>query len=99
MRIGEVWRLTSGDDPVADIVINDSDFPWLYGRLVPLPAFDRFRPLFDQELALVESPDVAAWDSVHAKIAASLTLHAPTGPVAEYLLHVDGDEAWFRWVD
>ncbi|MDK0524423.1 hypothetical protein [Streptomyces sp. ML-6] len=24
---------------------------------------------------------------------------APGGPVAEFLLHIEGDRAWFRWND
>ncbi|GAA2970977.1 hypothetical protein [Actinokineospora diospyrosa] len=100
MRIGEVWRLTRGGEPVAEIVVDDGDFPWLYGRLVPLAPFEEFRPLFEEEHRLLQEDSSAEeWDAVYARISSALTLHSPDGPVAEYLLHVDGDEAWFRWID
>jgi hypothetical protein len=26
-----------------------------------------------------------------------VSLASPDGPVAEFLLHIEGDRAWFRW--
>jgi hypothetical protein len=39
------------------------------------------------------------WERLYDPIRENLTLVAPTGPVAEFLLHVEGDTAWFRWAD
>jgi hypothetical protein len=39
------------------------------------------------------------WDRIYGRIADALSLLPPRGPVPEFLLHVEGDEAWFRWSD
>ncbi|MDH6437755.1 hypothetical protein M2158_006296 [Streptomyces sp. SAI-144] len=36
-----------------------------------------------------------AYDEVRRRV----SLHAPGGPVPEFLLHIEGDRAWFRWSD
>lgn len=98
----EVWKLVRGEELLGEIVIEDADFPWLSGRFVPQPAFADVKPLFDAELALVESgldDNVAAWERIYDRITASVSLVSPRGPVSEFLLHVQGDEAWFRWSD
>lgn len=104
--VGGVWRLVRGEVLLGEIVIEDSDFPWLSGRFRPQPAFAEVKSLFDEELALSEAlcesesdEDVAAWERAYERIAGSLSLVAPHGPVPEFLLHVQGDEAWFRWSD
>jgi hypothetical protein len=63
-------------------------------------------PLFAEELALTRALEddageaaVAAWEAAYDRIATTTTLVAPSGPVPEFLLHVDAGEAWFRWSD
>lgn len=66
------------------------------------PAFAGVKPLFDEELELVESgldDHVEAWERIHERITGSLSLLSPRGPVAEFLLHVEDGKAWFRWSD
>ncbi|GLZ29723.1 hypothetical protein Lesp02_19130 [Lentzea sp. NBRC 105346] len=94
-----VWHLRRGDELLGTITITDGDFPWLSGRFAPEPGFAEFAPLFAEELALLESEDWEAWEAAYDRISGQLTLVAPDGPVAEFLLHVQGDEAWFRWSD
>lgn len=58
------------------------------------------RPRFDDGLALAGSDEqVAAWEASCARILGALSLVAPDGPVAAFLLHIEGDAAWFRWSD
>jgi hypothetical protein len=57
------------------------------------------KPLFQRELALLEEEDLDEWDRVVGEISETLELVAPAGPVAEFLLHIDGERAWFRWSD
>jgi hypothetical protein len=98
----DVWRLVRGEELLGEIVIHGSDFPWLTGRFVPQPAFDEVKPLFDEELVLVESgldDQVAEWERIYDRIVDDLGLVSPHGPAAEFLLHVRGTEAWFRWSD
>ncbi|MFF5081676.1 hypothetical protein ACFY36_31895 [Actinoplanes sp. NPDC000266] len=61
---GAVRQLCRRDDDrvLADLVVTDADFPWLYAAVVAL-----------------RSPERA--------------------DVPEFLLHLDGDEGWWRWSD
>lgn len=100
--VGDVWRVRSGEEPVGDILIDDADFPWLSGRFTAGTAFDGVRELFARELALMELDDETGWEeweTVHDQIQRRVSLIAPGGPVPEFLLHIEGDRAWFRWSD
>ncbi|WP_328753501.1 hypothetical protein OHT57_43905 [Streptomyces sp. NBC_00285] len=100
--VGEVWKVRSGDEPVGDIVIDDADFPWLSGRFTAGPAFAAVEQLFARELALLEGDAEARqeeWGAVYEEIGRRVSLVAPDGPVPEFLLHIKGDRAWFRWSD
>ncbi|GIH23934.1 hypothetical protein Aph01nite_22440 [Acrocarpospora phusangensis] len=97
----QVWQLRRGEEIVGDIHVNDNDFPWLSGRFVAHPGYAAVEPLFDQELALIEADgdlDYEAWDAVYERISAQLELITPDGPpAADFLLHISGQHAWFRW--
>jgi hypothetical protein len=97
----EVWQLVARDGSVlGEIAIEEADFPWLRGRFTARPAYADVRPLFERESALLERIDEAEeeWEAAYAAIREAVSLHAPPGrPVAEFLLHIEGDEAWFRW--
>jgi hypothetical protein len=97
---GEVWQVRSGDGPVGEILIDDADFPWLWGRFTPGPAYDSVRDLFARELALLERDHDEvweAWEAAYDEIRRRVTLSSPDGPIAEFLLHIEGDRAWFRF--
>ncbi|MFJ7073815.1 hypothetical protein [Streptomyces sp. NPDC098781] len=97
---GGVWRVRGGEELVGDIHIDEADFPWLSGHFTPGPGFDAVRDLFARELALME-PDTdeawEEWEAAYDEIRRRVSLTSPDGPVAEFLLHIDGDRAWFRW--
>ncbi|MEV4596777.1 hypothetical protein AB0K15_05185 [Amycolatopsis sp. NPDC049253] len=102
MASGEVWRLVRGEELVGEIVVEEADLPWLRRRFVPQPTFAEVKPLFDQELELIESgleDHLEAWEQIYDRIAGTLRLLSPHGPVAEFLLHVEDGNAWFRWSD
>jgi hypothetical protein len=97
---GEVWRVLSGQEAVGEIRIDEADFPWLSGTFTPGPAYEGVRELFARELALVAVEgelDVAAWEEAYDEIRRRVSLVSPRGPVPEFLLHIEGDTAWFRW--
>ena len=98
----ETWKLHRGDELLADLVVTDGDFPWLYARVRPHDGFEDVRPLFAEELRLLDDieNDSAAWETAYDAIRAIIILRYPAGgEVPEFLLHVDGDEAWWRWSD
>lgn len=97
---GTTWRLLRRDALLGTITITGADFPWLHGTFTPEPAFAEVKPWFDEVLALMAAEEYEEpFDAACERIAQALTLASPTGPVAEFLLHVDGAEAWFRWSD
>ncbi|PPS80529.1 hypothetical protein [Streptomyces sp. MH60] len=109
---GEVWHVRRAPDAgrvadpesgdIGEILIDDADFPWLSGRFRAGPAYGAVRELFARELALAEADDAehgARWEAAYAEIERRVRLVSPDGPVAEFLLHIKGDRAWFRWSD
>ncbi len=105
---GEIWQVRGreagdgGEVRIGEIRIDDSDFPWLSGWFTPGPAYPAVRELFARELALAERDDAdhwKRWEAVYAEIERRVRLVSPDGPVAEFLLHIEGDRAWFRWSD
>ncbi|NDK25858.1 hypothetical protein FSY75_15600 [Streptomyces sp. TR1341] len=96
---GQVWRVRSGEEPVGEIVLDEAGFPWLNGVFTPASGFAAVRDLFARELVLMDEEDWEGADLVYEEIRRRITLTSPEGPVAEFLLHIEGDRAWFRWSD
>ncbi|KRD07644.1 MULTISPECIES: hypothetical protein [unclassified Streptomyces] len=101
---GEVWHVRDahGGEDVGEIVVAGADFPWLSGRFAPGPGYAAVAALFARELALAEQDRdelLEEWEEVYDEIRRRVSLVSPRGPVPEFLLHVGGGEAWFRWSD
>ena len=96
------WQLVRGDELLAELVVTEGDFPWLYAEVRPAAGFAEVRPLFDEELRRSELMDEEPeqWEAAYYRIREAVRLVAPDGqPVPEFLLHIDGAEAWRRWSD
>lgn len=98
------WVLKANGRVVGTIDVTASDFPWLIGRFEPEAEFAEFKDAFAEELALVEGGDfdqnLARWEKLYLAIQDRLRLQGPDGvAVAEYVLHIDGERAWFRFSD
>ncbi|MEV3926102.1 hypothetical protein [Actinomadura coerulea] len=89
------------DELVGENTVGGADQPWLRGRFTAGPAFPHLEPLFREELALLDNleKECERWEEVYRQIARQVRLIAPSGPVAEFLLHVQDEHAWFRWSD
>ncbi|PYC75000.1 hypothetical protein C7C45_03700 [Micromonospora arborensis] len=98
------WTLHRRDDGevLADLVVTGGDFPWLNARIDPKEGLAEVRPLFATELRLLDriDEDIDSWERAYDAVQDAVTLRYPDGrKVPEFLLHVDGDEAWWRWSD
>jgi hypothetical protein len=96
------WRLVRGDEVLADLVVTDADFPWLTAEVRPKAGFEEVRPLFDDEArwADVMDEEPEQWEAAYHRVRAAVRLLAPGGrPVPEFLLHIEGAQAWWRWSD
>ena len=59
-------------------------------------------PRFAEELLRLDGidDDAASWERACEAIRAVVTLRYPAGhEVPEFLPHIDGDQAWWRWSD
>jgi hypothetical protein len=97
-----VWRLVRGDELLAELVVNGGDFPWLNAEVRPAAGFAEVRPLFDDEIRRADLMDEEPeqWEAAYRRVREVVRLLAPDGqPVPEFLLHIEGAEAWWRWSD
>ena len=84
------------------MVVHGGDFPWLSAHFSPRGSFDEVRPLFEDSLSKLDdnANNMDAWEAAFARIRAAVDLAAPDDHrVAEFILHIDGNEAWWRWSD
>jgi len=98
----QVWQLVDGKGLLAELVVSGGDFPWLNAEVRAMARFERIRPLFEDELRQLDSPDEeqASWEAAYDRIRQAVRLLAPDRrPVPEFLLHIDGHDAWWRWSD
>jgi len=99
----DVWQLADGERTIARLVVTGSDFPWLHARVEPHDGFEDIRPMFDDELRLLDPLDddhVSEWEDAYRRVRQSLSLIKPDGhAVPEFLLHIEGLQAWWRWSD
>lgn len=97
-----VWQLVRGDELLAELVVTGGDCPWLNAEVRPAAGFAEVRPLFDDELRRLELLDEEPeqWEAAYRRIREVVRLMAPDGrPVPEFLLHIEGADAWWRWSD
>jgi hypothetical protein len=98
----QVWQLVDAEGLLAELVVTDGDFPWLNAEVRPTDRFERLRPLFEEELRQVDhlDGDSASWEAAYHQVRHAVRLLAPDGrAVPEFLLHIDGLDAWWRWSD
>ena len=101
---GSIWTLHRRKDEtlLAELVITGGDFPWLRARIEARDELAEVRPLFVEELRLLDyiNEDAESWERAYDAVVDAVTLRHPGGHiVAEFLLHLDRDEAWWRWSD
>ena len=97
------FQLIRGDKILGtvEIVSNKCDFPWYGGTFTPDDAFAQVKPLFDEELRLLNAGDAGldGFDLIWEKIdAPGLILRAEDGTkeIKNVLIHIDGTNTWWR---
>ena len=97
-----IFLVARREELVAELVVERLDPPWFRGRVVPRDGFAALRPLFDheRELAANLDRDPAAWARAYRRLRGEVRLIKPDGhQVPEFLLHIDGNRAWWRCGD
>jgi hypothetical protein len=96
-------ELKRGNVRLGTLQVIDLDQPWFVCEFVSTPDFEDVKPLFDEELALLEESDtfdIEAWEKAYSRIDDLGLQLVPTdsaAPISEFLLHIDGREARFRY--
>ena len=98
---GPILELYRGDVLLAVLSnVQLFDWPWYCCQFQPTPAFESYRPLFDEELELLEGKGATEeWDAAYENIEnLGLTLSYPDQGKATrlFLLHIDGETAKFK---
>ena len=98
----QVWRLMQSEELLAELIVTGGDFSWLNARIRAMPGFEAVWPLLEEELRALKNidDDLGSSQAGYDRIRRVVSLHYPEGrPVPEFLLHVDGEVAWWRWSD
>jgi hypothetical protein len=100
-----IFLLYRDDQLLGELTAASPDFPWHQGDFHPTPAFEEVRPLFERELELLDLVDgeqMAQWEAVWTAIydlgvqLRPASARDASEDISEFLLHIDGDEAWWR---
>ena len=96
------WLLLRRDEPVAELIVEAWDPPWLRGRVRPGRGWCAAAVMFDEERRLASGMhlDLGAWVEIYLRLRRELRLVAPDGrEVARFVLHIDGEHGWWRCCD
>ncbi|MGH1491747.1 MAG: hypothetical protein ACRBK7_20545 [Acidimicrobiales bacterium] len=91
------WTPWAGADLGGEIRRAKPDQPWFFGAWHPTLSFQPYESLFEEELSFLDSMDEMwdEWEQRYQLIRQVLLLKTPDGiDVAEWVLHVDGEEAF-----
>jgi hypothetical protein len=103
MTTSQIWELHQEGRAVARLHVTEADFPWLNATVERCDGYEHVEQLFQEELRqlnLLEDEETPEWTATYERIRFEMRLIDPSGrAVAEFLLHIDGDQAWWRWED
>jgi hypothetical protein len=102
LNVGDTWALVRRGRRIADLVITGADWPWANAVVHRRPGSEAVEDLFRTQLAALDliDTDVDTWDAADDAVRTHVELLTPDGiRVPEFLLHIDGDSAWWRWHD
>jgi hypothetical protein len=91
-----------GDTHVGALVLDHIDHPWFHCRFSATPAWEPLRPTVEAWITVVESNDsddlqiTRALEAVDA-LALALVSVPDSEQIDDFLLHVEGDAARFRY--
>ena len=96
----KVFNLMRGNELLGVLRSYEADFPWMNCKFKSTNEFEIVRPLFETELTVLESDDIEKWEESYKpieKLNLSLLDTDKNEIIENFLLHIQGDEAWFRF--
>ena len=94
------WRLKRDKELLGTLTCQSSDQPWIVCQFQAELAFRQYSDLFEEELDILNRDEMHLWEQAYQKIIdLGLTLEAVDAveSITDFLLHIDGEEAWFRY--
>ncbi|MCP4538500.1 MAG: hypothetical protein GY832_15295 [Chloroflexi bacterium] len=99
--MSESWRLKLGEETLGVLTKDRLDQPSMFCHFEPAPAFEQYKPLFAEELRLLNLEKMDLWEQAYRKIISPGFTLEPVGKksqiIKDFILHIEGNEAWFRW--
>lgn len=95
----ESWLLMQKDVILGELSNPNLDMPVFFCTFRARPEFEQIRPLFDEELRLLNEEVMDEWETAYRRIdALKLRLKPKDGgrSIRRFILHVEGEMAWFR---
>jgi hypothetical protein len=94
-----IFELREGGVLVGTLYEYSLDFPWVLCRFEPTPSFAGLEALFAEEMSLLRAEKWHESQLVYMEIERRVKLIYPDDPsmIAAFVLHIDGDQAWFRY--
>jgi len=98
--MSQSWTLKLGNEILGALTDGSLNMPFTFCRFVASAPFSKYQSLFAKELELINSDQMALWEQVYSEINALGLALEPTdgtsGLISEFILHIDGNKAWFR---
>jgi len=93
-------HLKRGEELLGVLRSKDTDFPWVNCEFEPSASFAKVQPLFEEELTLLDADMMDEWQIAYDRISdlgLQLMDTKDEKDIGEFLLHIRGNEAWFRF--
>jgi hypothetical protein len=97
--MSESWQLMWDGETLGVLTFEHTDQPFFLCHFRSTEAFSRVSLLFAAELQSLNAGAMDRWEQDYRKIESlGLRLVPADGswPIDKFLLHIDGDKAWFR---
>jgi hypothetical protein len=95
------WQLVYGGNVLGTLTYRTVDQPFFHCHFSPTADFAEVAHLYAAELKSLDAGLMERWERDYEKILALGLKLVPVDPdtsppIEEFLLHIDGDTAWFR---
>jgi len=94
------WILKTGSEVIGLLTFKEQDQPLVICYFKAEPAFAKYKSYFKEELRLLDLDDMISWEQSYSAIDDLGLVLEPVDQegekITDFILHISGDEAWFR---
>jgi hypothetical protein len=95
-----MWHLMQGEALLGILTLSYTDQPFYFCTFEPTASYQIAKPFFERELAFLNADDMESWESAYDaidKLGLCLKDIEENVVITEFILHIEADEAWFRY--